>query len=110
MMIDNDLISFKQVASLLGDEKMDKRTISKWLIEQKIKIHRIAGKLRVNSLSIKIAKEKFLVESLKHQFEDKWVMVYEVIAVDDILKKIILQINDKELVSNVTYESKYFKL
>jgi hypothetical protein len=50
------------------------------------------------------------VNSLQHQYQENWVEIYETIAVDEKLKKVMLQIYDTTIAHDSTYRSQYFNV
>lgn len=107
---ENDFITLEEVASLLGEKKMDKRTVKVWLNDNKVRIEKIGGQLKVSLMCFRLAKERLLVDSLKHQYDENWTTIYDLVAEDEKLKKVMLQIDNKEVVQNATYESEYFNV
>ena len=108
---ETDFITLQEVAILLGDEDMDKRTVRAWLNDQNVKMQRIGRQLKVSKVCVQLAKEKIFVNNLKHQYPEEWSSVYETIAVDEKLKKVMLQINNKKLpIEFVGYKSEYFNV
>src|SRR5690606_35402714 len=110
-MIDkSEFINLAEVAKQLGEEKMDKRTVKLWLKENNVKIEKIGGQLKVSLMCFRLAKERIVVDSLKYLYNDNWTNVYDLVAEDEKLKKVMLQINDKDIVATTAYTSKYFNL
>lgn len=106
----NDFMTLGEVANQLGEKKMDKRTVKLWLKENNVKIEKIGGQLKVSLMCFRLAKERLFVNSLKHQYSDKWTTIYDLVAEDEKLKKVMLQITDKDIVTTTAYESEYFNV
>jgi len=107
---ENDFITLNEVANQLGEKKMDKRTVKLWLKENKVRIEKIGGQLKVSLMCFRLAKERLLVDSLKHQYDENWTTIYDLVAEDEKLKKVMLQINDNDIVATTAYTSEYFNL